>query len=163
MSRNHSGFTAINSSEYDTWISIRERCNNPNNKNYSDYGARGIKVCKRWDSKGGFERFLTDMGKRPNKGYSIERKNNNGPYSPKNCRWATMKEQKNNCRNTVWITWKGKTKTLADWSEITGVPLVRLKRRYYDGMPLDRMMDATKHRNKVSRTRFLDKKRVKKK
>ena len=125
---------------------MRERCNNPKSRDFESYGGRGIKVCKRWDRIGGFVSFLADMGKRPSSKHSIDRINNDGDYKPSNCRWVDRYTQKNNCRNTVFVTWKGKTQTLRDWSLETGVPLVRLKRRYYDKTPLDQMMNPKKYK-----------------
>lgn len=74
------------------------RCYNKNSHNYRRYGERGIKVCKRWQE---YENFLIDMGRRPGKGYSIDRINNDGNYEPGNCRWATAKQQANNQRKRV--------------------------------------------------------------
>lgn len=76
------------------WWSMRQRCENPNDWSYKLYGARGIRVCRRWVR---FETFLADMGEAP-KGLTLDRRNNNGPYSPKNCRWVTWSVQNKNRR-----------------------------------------------------------------
>lgn len=89
------GSSLAKSVEFRTWTGLRYRCNNPNSSSYKNYGARGIKVCKRWDN---FENFLEDMGKRPSPELSIERINNNRGYSKSNCKWGTKSEQRRNQR-----------------------------------------------------------------
>ncbi len=102
---------------YIVWCNMRNRCNNHKNHSYKNYGGRGIKVCKRW---GSFEKFLTDMGERP-EGKCIERIDNNGGYTPENCRWATARQQANNKRNNHLVTYNGATLTLAQWGRKTGI------------------------------------------
>jgi len=104
-------------SEYRVWLSMKQRCFNPNHKQYSDYGGRAIAVCDRWLN---FENFFADMGYRPSPKYSIDRIDNNGNYSAENCKWSTQKEQVNNRRSNRFITIDGKTLTIAQWAEKMG-------------------------------------------
>lgn len=81
--------------EYNVWLAMRSRCQNPNNKDFRHYGGRGIYVCERWES---YANFIEDMGGRPTDKHTIDRKNVNGNYEPENCRWATWSEQRKNTR-----------------------------------------------------------------
>lgn len=82
--------------EHKTWEAMRQRCLNPRNPSYPQYGGRGIRICDRWMA---FENFYADMGRRP-VGTSIDRVDVNGDYEPDNCRWATAVEQMRNTTRT---------------------------------------------------------------
>jgi len=123
--------------ENQVWQNMRARCLNPNNPRYADYGGRGISVCERWDS---FRSFLADMGQRPGPEYSIERIDNDGPYSPENCRWATRGEQRRNTRQTRALTFNGKTQCLTDWAAEVGLSLDGLRHRIKQGWPLEEVL-----------------------
>ena len=118
---------------YQSWIGMRQRCHNPNAWNYGNYGGRGIQVCERWLES--FENFFADMGERPSKQHSLGRINNDGGYSPDNCRWATQREQTYNTSANTLITYAGKTLNLLDWSRPTGISVKLLRSRCDQGLP----------------------------
>lgn len=119
---------------YREWINIRQRCKNKKHTSYKDYGGRGIEVCDEWDDS-----FINFYEWAINNGYtddlSIDRIDVNGNYEPSNCRWVTIKQQNNNKRNTVFITYNGQTKSVSEWSEVTGISTSVLYRRKKYGWP----------------------------
>lgn len=102
---------------YGIYAGMKDRCLNSNNKNYHNYGGRGINICDQWknDIKAFYDWSMVN-------GYrndlSIDRIDNDKGYSPRNCRWATPKEQMRNTRKNSIVKYKGKTRCLAEWSDI---------------------------------------------
>lgn len=113
--RNYNTHGLANTYHANIWELIKRRCYDPKNKRYPLYGARGIKMCDRWlngeNGKHGLTCFYEDMGERPTPKHSVDRIDNNGGYSPENCRWASQKQQNNNTRYTYTVLYKGKTYT----------------------------------------------------
>lgn len=106
------------SHEYWVWNTMVQRCTNPNIKNFSDYGGRGITVADAWLK---FEGFFADMGPRPSDLHSLERTNNNLGYIKENCVWAERATQARNKRNNRMITANGETHCLQEWANRLGV------------------------------------------
>ena len=122
--------------EYSIWKGMRKRCNNPRCKSFNNYGARGIKICERWND---YSSFLSDMGRCPI-GMTLERIDNNGDYQPSNCRWATRKEQNNNKRNHRILEFEGRKQNLAQWATEVGVPASILSNRLRRGWDVKRVL-----------------------
>lgn len=124
---------------YKKWDAMHRRCNNKQMHNYHLYGGRGIKCL--WKS---FEDFRDDMyesyleHRKSNEYSSIDRIDNNGPYSKENCRWANRREQASNRRNNVYLTFQGETKTLTNWAEKFNIPKTTLWGRINRGIPLEK-------------------------
>jgi hypothetical protein len=126
--------------EYRIWAAMRQRCTNPTDAGYANYGGRGITVTPRWWA---FENFLADMGRRPSPAYSLDRIDNERGYGPDNCRWATRVEQKANQRyrrDAVWIEHGGETKTLDEWAKATGIRYGTLHMRLRHGWTIERAL-----------------------
>jgi hypothetical protein len=112
------------------WQHMRQRCNNPKDKNYHNYGGRGIKVCAEWEM---FENFWRDMVKTYSPKLSLDRIDVNGNYSLENCRWATAKQQGNNTRRTRKVSYFGETKSLKEWAEYFGINYQTFMTRILNG------------------------------
>lgn len=134
--------------EYGSWQRMMDRCYEPSDKSFQNYGGRGIRVCKRWHSAA---MFVKDMGLRPRYGLTLDRINNEGNYEPSNCRWATCKEQNGNQRRVKLYALKGETHHLADWAAISGICYGTLYWRVVTrGMTLERALEMIKWQKRKS-------------
>lgn len=127
---------------YHQYSGMLSRCLSVTNFRYPLYGARGITVCERWLGPDGFLHFVDDMGPRPSLKHSIEREDNDGPYSSKNCRWATQKEQMRNRRGNVFVEVRGSRMLLLDYCESMGVPFNRIRARLHAGWNVEHALTA---------------------
>lgn len=116
------------------WRGILRRCLNPSDERYSYYGGRGISIHPRWLE---FDNFIKDVGTPPGNGLSLDRINNDGNYEPGNVRWATASQQARNRRDTVNLTFNGKTQCLKDWALELNKPYSILKNRYHRGCSVE--------------------------
>ena len=117
---------------YSIWKGIKTRCYNEKHVHYNSYGGRGIVVCNEW--KDSFEAFYEwSMANGYSENLTLDRIDVNGNYEPSNCRWSTRKEQLNNKRNNIMITHNGKTQTLSQWANETGINYYKLRRRTIKG------------------------------
>ncbi|TXH19065.1 MAG: hypothetical protein E6R03_01130 [Hyphomicrobiaceae bacterium] len=106
---------------YPVWQAMIQRCTNPNSQNFHRYGGRGIGVSDRWKGDQGFPNFLSDMGERPTKNHTIERRNNNEGYCPENCSWETRNAQYYNRSTNSRLTLNGETLTITEWAAKIGI------------------------------------------
>jgi len=116
---------------YNIWTQIIQRCTNQRLDHYARYGGRGITVCSEWKDFEVFVEWAMDNGYK--NGLTIDRIDVDGNYEPKNCKWSTNLEQARNKRTSRYITIDGETKTVSEWSEISGLPYKTLQRRLYTG------------------------------
>lgn len=113
---------------YSIWCDMKRRCYNQTNKRYENYGGRGIKVCDEW--RNNFQSFYEwAMANGYSDDLTIDRINVNGNYAPENCKWSTSIEQQNNTTRNHFLTYNGKTMTLAEWERETGIHRDILKDR----------------------------------
>ena len=120
---------------YHCWYNMLDRCYDATNKQWPDYGGRGIRVCDEWRGANGLAQFVKDMVSCP-PGHWIERIDNGGPYCKANCRWATRREQQRNRRNSQIIAYEGRSGTLGDWSSWLGISAQTIAYRLKVGRPL---------------------------
>jgi hypothetical protein len=139
----HGRVGLISLPEYRIWVGINRRCHSPAGRDYHRYGGRGIYVCDRWRSRGvkksreQFEAFLQDMGRRPSPAHSLDRIDNDGPYSPENCRWATAAEQNANRRGARLVEWRGKLINLSALARSLGLSEATVDSRLRRGWTLE--------------------------
>lgn len=133
---------------YGVRTAMIQRCYNPNNQSYPNYGARGISVCDEWRED--FQSFYYwAMSSGYAEGMSIDRIDNNGNYCPENCRWATATEQGNNKRNNVFIECNGERHSMKEWSEITGLSVKKIDSRRRAGWDAERILYEPTHSSKI--------------
>lgn len=137
--RKHGGFRTP---EHRSWRGLLGRClGSAKARDSRNYRNRGISVCSRWqDKEMGFQNFLSDMGRKPSPIHSIDRIDNDGPYSPENCRWASPREQANNRRNNLYLVFRGKKAPIKEWSIDYGIPIGMLRDRIRRGWSLERSL-----------------------
>lgn len=142
--------------EYRAWRNMRQRCLNPKVPNYHRYGGRGIKICIQWNN---FETFLEDMGKKPEKNRSLERRDNNGNYEPANCYWANREQQENNKESTIILEHNGESLSLMQWSRKLGMNYDQIRARHRTGWSTKDIIESPKNLYHVER-KHTDKSRL---
>lgn len=129
---------------YNIWANMKSRCYNPQNLSYKNYGGRGISVCEEWTHD-----FISFREWAFSNGYaddlSIDRIDNDGDYTPLNCRWATNEEQSNNRRSNVQIEYEGEVHTLAEWRKKIGITKSAIEGRRNRNWSVERMLNEPQH------------------
>lgn len=126
--------------EYWVYRKMLARCYNPKQRYFNRYGGRGIQVCQRW--RDSVVNFVADMGRRPNNTYELDRINNNGDYSPENCRWVTKVDQMNNTSYNRHVTYRGRMQTVAQWARELDVSYVVFHSRIARGWSPERAIET---------------------
>lgn len=133
---------------YAVYLAMKQRCTNPKDRSYCNYGGRGINISKEWGES--FENFFADMGEAP-KGKSLERLNNEVGYCKENCAWVGRKQQARNTRRNRHLEFRGETKTLAEWAEILGVNADAVRGRIdRDGWSIEKALSTPFERKIIS-------------
>lgn len=132
---------------YAVWRSMIDRCRLPTHQAWKNYGGRGITVCKRWQES--FQNFWEDMGPTYRPGLTLDRIDNDGPYSPENCRWVSVREQSRNRRNNRYIDTPWGKMTVADAAEKSGIGVTTLLYRLDHNWPQDKLFIEPDVQNRV--------------
>jgi len=133
------------STEYMCWLGAKKRCSNPANSSYPIYGARGIRMCRRWSES--FQAFLKDVGRKPNPSWTLDRIDPDRGYEPGNCVWVPPIVQARNKRTTQWYEFEGQPALIGDIARFLGVSrhyALNLERRGL--LPARRMLRAPAHK-----------------
>ena len=126
-----------------TLTSMKARCLNKKSTYYKDYGGRGIKICQEWlKDRYSFYNWALENGY--NENLTIDRIDCNGNYEPSNCKWSTKKEQANNKRTSIFLTYNNEKKTITDWSEIYNITMAKVSYRYKKGLPFEEIFEINK-------------------
>jgi hypothetical protein len=129
---------------YGIWLGMRQRCYTKTNWAFHCYGGRGITICERWQS---YRLFEQDMLPRPSPQHSIDRIDNDGPYSPENCRWATRSEQALNRRDALWVTIEGARHRVRNLAKMTGMKPDTIVARAASGLCYEDVISSKKRRD----------------
>ena len=138
----HTKHGLCNTSEYNVWKQMMQRCNNPKHTNYKHYGGRGVQVDPRWHD---FKTFYKDLGPRPSPSHTLERHNDDQGYGKENCGWILRRQQMRNARQNHNLICNGQTKCLAEWSEITGLLGGTIIRRSKRGWSDEKILTTPTH------------------
>lgn len=126
---------------YNIWLNMKDRCKNPNNKFYYNYGGRGVTVCPEWDNDYCiFRDWAINNGYQDN--LTIDRLDNDKGYSPDNCRWATRQQQSNNLKKNIILEYNGEKHTMAEWSRILNISYMALCHRIERGWEVERALST---------------------
>ena len=140
---------------YSIYHSIKNRCRNQHDKAYKNYGGRGINLSDKWDTYEKFEQWAMDNGYQ--EGLWLDRIDNDGDYSPENCRFCTPKEQQNNKRTNIFVEINGERKTIQQWAEASGIKRATIERRIELGWNADDLLNPIdkrySHGEKIKRAK----------
>lgn len=144
------GLWAKYTSEYDTWRRMLDRCENPGDRSYGSYGARGIIVHPRWKV---FANFIEDMGPRPFVGAQLDRRDNDGDYEASNCRWVTARTNMLNSTAVRLIGFRGDTMAISEWADKLGIPANVISSRLSMGWTVERSLTQSVRQSRRGPTR----------